>query len=181
MEDVQSHHFVLYTPKSQIDLCPSISLNIAAICVWFVVGFFLHDCMRQLCISIGVDDDRLGEVGAEIEIMKMGMYGKNVESRSLIPRKLCFWREIFAILRGNISFRWIFLSFSYKQILTYFFYHIPGKFCIFSSLENGIYCTVCNWKIKSEDSYSTSQLLLIIPKAPKIAFRWINFSWVGLI
>ena len=32
-----------------------------------------------------------------------------------IPGKLCYWREIFAIFRGNLSFRWIFLSFSDKN------------------------------------------------------------------
>ena len=43
------------------------------------------------------------------------MHGKNVEFGNLIPGKLCFWREIYAILRENISFRCIFLSFSDKK------------------------------------------------------------------
>ena len=48
---------------------------------------------------------------------------KNVEFGNLIPRKFSWWREIFAILRGNSSFRWIFWSFSYKKFtfLTHFF------------------------------------------------------------
>ena len=33
---------------------------------------------------------------------------KNAEFGNLIPEKFCFWREIFAILRGYLSFRWIF-------------------------------------------------------------------------
>ena len=42
--------------------------------------------------------------------------------RNLISGKFCFWREIFAILRGNVSFRCIFiiiiifLSFSSQKI-----------------------------------------------------------------
>ena len=43
------------------------------------------------------------------------MHGKNAEFGNLIPGKFCFWREIFAILRGNLSFRWIFWYFSSKN------------------------------------------------------------------
>ena len=39
------------------------------------------------------------------------MHGKNVEFGNLIPGKLSFWKEIFAILRGNLSFRWYFCLF----------------------------------------------------------------------
>ena len=50
------------------------------------------------------------------------------------PGNVAFgWREIFALLRGNLPFRWIFQSFSYKQFLK-ICNHIPGKFCIFSGL-----------------------------------------------
>ena len=34
---------------------------------------------------------------------------------NLIPGKCCFWRDFFAILKGNSSFRWIFMSLSYKH------------------------------------------------------------------
>ena len=44
----------------------------------------------------------------------VGMHGKNAEFGNLIPGKFCFWREIFAILKVNLSFRWIFWSFSSK-------------------------------------------------------------------
>ena len=40
---------------------------------------------------------------------------ENVEFGNLIPGKFCYWREIFAILRENWSFRWIFQSFSFKN------------------------------------------------------------------
>ena len=44
------------------------------------------------------------------------MHGQNVEFGNLIPGKFCLWREIFANLRDIITFRWIFLSFSYKNV-----------------------------------------------------------------
>ena len=69
----------------------------------------------------------------------------DVDFRNLIPWKFCFWKEIFAILRGNLSFKWIFRSFSYKQIWKFvtkkiiifeeIFDHIPRKCCIFSRLD----------------------------------------------
>ena len=43
------------------------------------------------------------------------MHGQNVEFGNLIPGKCCFWKEIFAILRGNLSFRWIFFIFFLKN------------------------------------------------------------------
>ena len=55
---------------------------------------------------------------------------------NLIPGKFCFWREIFAPLTENVSFRWIFCSFSYKNFWTFLKYfdnicdHIPGIFCL---------------------------------------------------
>ena len=45
------------------------------------------------------------------------MHGQNVEFGHLIPGKFCFWREIFAILRGYLSFRWIFCIFSSLKML----------------------------------------------------------------
>ena len=71
------------------------------------------------------------------------MHGQNVEFGHLIPGKFCFWWEIFAILREHLSLRWIFWSFSYKNVwkfvkkltfLTIFWPYIPGKFCIFPAL-----------------------------------------------
>ena len=44
-----------------------------------------------------------------------GAMKKNVDFGYLIPVKSCFWREIFAILRGHLSLRGIFWSFSYKS------------------------------------------------------------------
>ena len=41
---------------------------------------------------------------------------KNVKFGHLIPGEFCFWREIFAILRGIFLFRWMFWSFSSKNI-----------------------------------------------------------------
>ena len=68
---------------------------------------------------------------------------KNVEFGNLIPGKICFWREIFAILRENLSFRWIFRSFSYnKSHFDNIFDHMPGKFCIFSSLNSLVQLTL---------------------------------------
>ena len=74
-----------------------------------------------------------------------GRHWKNVEFEYLIPGKCCFRREILAILRDNLSLRWIFLSFSFKyfskfvknsHIFDEICEHIPGKFSIISSLEN---------------------------------------------
>ena len=39
--------------------------------------------------------------------LRMVMHGQNVQFGNLIPGNCCFRREIFAILRGNLSFRWI--------------------------------------------------------------------------
>ena len=39
------------------------------------------------------------------------MHEHNVEFGNFIPAKFAFWREIFAILRGNLLFRWIFCTF----------------------------------------------------------------------
>ena len=66
----------------------------------------------------------------------VNMHGKNVEFGNLIPGKFCFWREILAILRDNVSFRWIFCSFFYRNlwkihIFDNIFRHILGRFFIF--------------------------------------------------
>ena len=40
-----------------------------------------------------------------------------MEFDNLIPGKFCFWREIFAILKEIVLFRWIFWYFSYNSVL----------------------------------------------------------------
>ena len=55
-------------------------------------------------------------------------HGQNVEFGNLILGNFLFWREVFAILRDNLSFRWIFKNFD--GICD----HIPGKCCIFPAL-----------------------------------------------
>ena len=60
------------------------------------------------------------------------MHEKVLNLRISFPRNVAF-----AILRGNVSFRCIFLSFSFKKFSHFFntnFDHIPGKCCIFCSL-----------------------------------------------
>ena len=58
----------------------------------------------------------------------------------LFPGNVHFWREIFAILRRNASFRCIFLSFSYikclkiGKIFTFLTQFVTIFHCIFSSL-----------------------------------------------
>ena len=73
------------------------------------------------------------------------IHGKNMEFGHLILGKLCFWRDIIAILRGHSSFNLdgnvcLFLT-KISEICKIFhifdniFDHIPVKFCIFSSLS----------------------------------------------
>ena len=59
----------------------------------------------------------------------MCMYGKTVEFDLLIPVKFCFWREIFALLRENLSFGWILWSFS--SHFDTIFNHFQGNFALF--------------------------------------------------
>ena len=73
----------------------------------------------------------------------INMHGNSVNLIILIPGKFCFWREIFAMLKGNrdSSFRCIFWSFSYTNFgkfvkNSHFCDHSPGKICIFFSLDN---------------------------------------------
>ena len=44
---------------------------------------------------------------------------ENVEFGNLIPGKYCCWREIFSILRGNLSLGWKFQSFSYQNFMKF--------------------------------------------------------------
>ena len=70
------------------------------------------------------------------------IHGRNVEFGNLIPMKFCFWKKIFAIFRINLSFRWIFLSFSYKHFWKFvkyshcwwYFWPYSREFCILFSL-----------------------------------------------
>ena len=59
----------------------------------------------------------------------MCMHGKTVEFGLLIPVKFCFWREIFALLRENLSFGWILWSFS--SHFDTIFNHFQGNFALF--------------------------------------------------
>ena len=71
------------------------------------------------------------------------MQGKNVELGNLIPGKCCFWREIFAILRGNkfiiqidilVFFLQIFLKIGKKiPVLTKFVTIFQGNVALFFS------------------------------------------------
>ena len=63
------------------------------------------------------------------------MRGQNVQISFLGNFAFGLGGKTFAILRGNISFRWIFLPFSYNNYDT-IFDHIPGKLFIFCSLSN---------------------------------------------
>ena len=60
--------------------------------------------------------------GHKFEDVKI-MHGQNVEFGNLIPGKFCIWREIFAILRRNVSLRCILHN-------TYF--------CLFLSFEGNL-------------------------------------------
>ena len=59
-----------------------------------------------------------------------------MEFGNLIPGKFCFWREIFAIFKDNLSFGY-FGHFRTKMSeiceLFYIFDQIPWRFCIFKS------------------------------------------------
>ena len=59
--------------------------------------------------------ENLWETGKPVGLFIM--HGKNVEFGNLIPGKFGFWREIFAILMGNLSFRWIFRVFFLQKML----------------------------------------------------------------
>ena len=39
-------------------------------------------------------------------LLYVGVHGQNVEFADLIPVKICFWREIVAILREYLSLRY---------------------------------------------------------------------------
>ena len=86
------------------------------------------------------------------------MHGTNVEFSNLIPGKLCFRREIFAILRENINLDVFFCLFLTKmsekllQIFDAICDHIPRKVCILSSLELSSYLVLA-------EGMSTHQVL----------------------
>ena len=58
--------------------------------------------------------------------------GKNVKFGNLIPGKCCSWREIFAILRRNLSFRSLFLG--SEHILAYVIFDYEWESCLLVSL-----------------------------------------------
>ena len=77
------------------------------------------------------------------DFYKQNLHENKMEFGNLIPGKLCFWREIFAILRENLPFRLIFLSFSWifsnlasgPCILWYKWF----QYCLFSLMFT-VYC-----------------------------------------
>ena len=67
------------------------------------------------------------------------MHGNNLEFGNFIPGKFCFWREIFAILRGNLSLRWIFWCvFLVKKSENLFVTMFPGNVHFFQPCGLGI-------------------------------------------
>ena len=60
------------------------------------------------------------EILEQPKMMPLTKHREKVEFGNLIPGKICFWREIFATLRGNVSFRWIFQSFLTKKEIIIF-------------------------------------------------------------
>ena len=100
------------------------------------------------------------------------MHGENLEFGNLIPRKLCFWREISAIL----SFKSIDISVFFllkfqkkEENIQHFdanFDHIPAKLCIILSL--GSHYSVILWhKVVFFLYSSTWSYHLVIPWAPR--------------
>ena len=98
-----------------------------------------NNCTLIHYVSVFVIFHRVDIFAMDIMFQMWTSIEKNVELENLIPAKFRFGREIFAILRGNLSFRWLFLLFSYKNFRkcvnkNTFLTKIPGKCCIFSSL-----------------------------------------------
>ena len=80
--------------------------------------------MMMLCIDVFLMTDSLYMMTGPITLSTC--MDTNVEFGNLIPVKVCFWSEIFAILRGNLSFRWIFWYFFSEKF--------QGNFAFFPAL-----------------------------------------------
>ena len=74
--------------------------------------------LQDVAIGAPFEDNDSGAVyiyhgsasGVKAQYAQVGwssMHGQHLEFGNLIPGTFCFWREIFAILRGNLSFGWI--------------------------------------------------------------------------
>ena len=92
------------------------------------VSFLLDQILsRNSQEYLSVDDaEKYGRVQtalntwSHIHTQSDSTHGTNVEFGNRIPGKYVLLEGIFAILRGNVSFRWIFLSFSTNSD---FFWH----------------------------------------------------------
>ena len=93
---------------------------------WIVVKHDVQLGCEKMRTNYGDEKDTMWD-NCVLDVVMHGE--KNAEFGNLIPGKCCFWREIFAILWWNLSFRWIHI-----HIFDIIFYLIPGKFCFWREI-----------------------------------------------